>query len=477
MALVVRVAPAQTGQLDASPTLFTVMAAINAAGYDAEIASPNNSPLRSQIRQELAQRRIPSLAAIREFVRAHHHNNSAAELSQYISFALTVGPPPRFLFRQRDVDLPPDVSGMVELGPLLAAFYKEANIEELWKRAQPAIDQAIERYHEPVTQAVLQVNTYLRQVTSGFQGYRFQVFLELQAAPNEIQTRAYGNQYTIVITPSPEIKAFEVRHGYLHYSLDPLTARSKEVLERRKLLAEQLKRAPLDSALKEDFPRLAGECMIKAIEARLDKRPERVEQELRQGYILTPFFWEKLADYEKQPAAMLVYYLAMVSAIDSQKEYARLEKVVFDAHPAPPHTVPVVVAAPEPVVSGAAKTLDEAEQLYLKRDLEKAKALYLRVLQETDQKPMHAAAYYGVARIAALEKDPETAERMFQKVLDLDPEPPVKAWTLVYLGRLSLATTDGAPQAAKYFREALVVKGASEAAQNAARQGIEQSSK
>jgi hypothetical protein len=41
---------AETGQLDASPSLFTVMAAINAAGYDADLASPNNHPLRMQIR-------------------------------------------------------------------------------------------------------------------------------------------------------------------------------------------------------------------------------------------------------------------------------------------------------------------------------------------------------------------------------------------------------------------------------------------
>ena len=48
----------EMGQLDASPTLFTVMAAINAAGYDAQLDSPNNHPLRKAIRDELAKKKL-----------------------------------------------------------------------------------------------------------------------------------------------------------------------------------------------------------------------------------------------------------------------------------------------------------------------------------------------------------------------------------------------------------------------------------
>jgi hypothetical protein len=167
-AVAAHAAPAETGQLDASPSLFTVMAAINAAGYDADLASPANHPIRDAIRQELAKRQIPSLTGIREFVARHKAPNDTAELSQYISFALASSGPPNFEFKQRDVDIPPDVSGLTGLSPLLAAFYKEAGIEDLWKRSQRAIDQYVERYHQPVTDAVLQANVYLRQPTSGF---------------------------------------------------------------------------------------------------------------------------------------------------------------------------------------------------------------------------------------------------------------------------------------------------------------------
>ena len=195
--------PADTGQLDASPSLFTVMAAINAAGYKAEWSSPNNHPIRAAIQTELAKRNIPSLVPLKEFFESHRKRTDAQELSQYISFALSCTGPPSFEFAIRDVEIPPDAIGLRDLSHLLAAFYKEADIADLWKRSQPAIEQYIARYHEPVTNAVLQVNGYMRQMTSGFKNRRFQIDIELQAAPNQIQTRSYSDNYTIVVTPSP----------------------------------------------------------------------------------------------------------------------------------------------------------------------------------------------------------------------------------------------------------------------------------
>jgi tetratricopeptide (TPR) repeat protein len=476
IALSARAAPAEPGQLDASPSLFTVMAAINAAGYSADLSSPNNHPLRDAIRAELAKRDIPSLAAIKDFFDRHRKKNDTLELSQYISFALTSVGPPGFAITMRDVEVPPDVAPLRELSPLLAAFYKEAGIEDLWKRSQRAIEQYLERYHEPVTDAVLQVNAYLRQQTSGFRGRRFQIYIELLAGPNQTQTRSYGNEYFIVITPSPDPRIFDVRHAYLHYLLDPLATRNQEILERKKSLADHAVRAQtLGDAFKEDFLLLATESLIKAVEARLDRKPSGIQDALREGCILAPYFAEQLPVYEKQEQAMLFYYTELVQAIDLVKEDKRLATVEFNKQ----ETVRIVKVPPPPPappLTGAAKSLEDAEQLYTARDLDKAKKLYLDVLQQTDQKPMHAAAYYGMARIAVLQQNPETAERLFEKTLELEPEAQVKAWALVYLGRLSNAAGDR-DQAVKHFQDALKVDGASDVARKAAAQGVQQSSK
>ena len=67
---------------------------------------------------------------------------------------------------------------------------------------------------------------------------------------------------------------------------------------------------------------------------------------------------------------------------------------------------------------------------------------------------MHASAYYGLARIALIEKDLDSAERLFQKSLESEPETFDKAWDLVYLGRLAIAAGDR-DQAIQVFRKRL----------------------
>jgi len=115
--------------------------------------------------------------------------------------------------------------------------------------------------------------------------------------------------------------------------------------------------------------------------------------------------------------------------------------------------------------------LDDAEQLYGARNLEAAKKKYLEVLEQTDEKILHADAYYGLARIAALNKDPETAERLFRNALDLGPRPATRSWALVYLGKLALASQE--PEQAKlYFAGALQVKGISDKARKEAESGL-----
>src|SRR5579883_1300842 len=289
VALTASAAPAETGQFDASPTLLTGLAALNAPGFDADAASPNNAAIRQQIKDEVLKRNPPSLAALKDVVAKHHLSNPASEFGQYVSFGLSISGPPNFTFTQKDIDVPPDAAALRGLSPLLAAFYKEADIDNLWKRSQKAIDQYIALYHQPVTDAVLAVSLYLRQPTSGFRGRHFQIYVELQGPPNQIQTRSYGNEYTIVVTPSPEPRTFDIRHGYQHYLLDPLATRAAEVLDRKKPLAEHLDRARgISDNYRQDFLLLVSESLIKAVEARLDHKPEEVQAALRQGYILTP---------------------------------------------------------------------------------------------------------------------------------------------------------------------------------------------
>ena len=385
--------------------------------------------------------------------------------------------PPDFEYKFRKVELPPDVEALEGFPALMARFDRDAGIEEFWKKSQPFFDQVIERYHAPVTQAVLEVNAYLRNVTSGYLGRRFQIYIDLLGAPNQIQVRGYADDYYVVLTPSPDPQIDDVRNAYLSYLIDPPTLKYADLIMKKRGLIDYVQNAAaLPELYKTDFLLLTSKSLIKAIESRLarGKRQEMVDQALREGYILTPHFAEQLAVFEKGQDSMRMYFPEMIKAINLKKEEQRLEHVQFasEAHvrkaraaPAPP---------PPPPLTGAKKTLEDAENLYRDRDLEKAKQAYNRLLQETEEKTLHASSYYGLARIAILQKDPELAERLFQKSLELAPEPQVRAWVEVYLGRLSDAAGERA-EAVRHYKEALAVNGASTAARQAAEQGMQQS--
>jgi tetratricopeptide (TPR) repeat protein len=277
------------------------------------------------------------------------------------------------------------------------------------------------------------------------------------------------------VTPSPEPQFDEIRHAYLHYLLDPLSLRYFEQLNRLKGLADFAAPAPaLDSSYKDDFMLLATECLIKAVESRLTSnvqaRQAVVDGALREGFVLTPALSDQLAVYEKQPESMRLYFPDLVGQIDLAKEDRRLDKAQFvkeaavkKAKPAPPR--------PEPVLTGAEKTLEEGETYYGKRDLERARQSYLKALQQTGENTLHAKAYYGLGRIAALQKDPELAEKLFQKTLELSPDKDTKSWAHLYLGRLADASGDRA-QAEKNYQAVLAIEGAPATAKTAAEKGL-----
>jgi hypothetical protein len=284
-------------QLDASETLFTVLAAINAAGYDAEIDSPSNSPVRKNVREYLATQKIDSLFELKRFVRDHKQRDPSAELSQYISYALAINGPPLFEPHFLNNMMPPDAAQLDGLSPLLVAFYREANIANLWKRNQAAIDDVIEQYHEPVSQAVLFANAYARNPTSGFLGHRFQIYVDLLGAPNQVQTRSYADDSFVVVTASKELRTQDIRHAYLHYLMDPLGLKySKQLMEKAALGEYALNSPLLAEHFRTDFILLATECFIKAMESRMDKKPDAPLEAAKEGFVLTPAFAEILAD-------------------------------------------------------------------------------------------------------------------------------------------------------------------------------------
>ena len=475
-------ASAQAGELDANKTLFVVLAAANLSGYDAGTELLTNSAMRQKVRDKLSKEKLSSIVPIRSLLTSIRPKDPASELYRYIEFSILSAGPPSFRPARSDLPRPPELSPLDELPELLSSFYQEAHLEDLWKELQPEYDAYLEDFGPAVRRALLESNAYIRMDTGGYLGHRFLVWVEPLGQPNQVLTFAYMDDYHVVVTPAPEVPSDDIRHAYLHYLLEPIAIKYSAELKTKSALYDYTQNAPLvaDVYKRDQWIEFASECLVKAVEARIAHKPAMVDRALKEGYILTPAFADQLVGFENQESPLRLYFPEMIEKIDVKKEAKRVANVQFVTERAV-RTVHVKApdAPPPPVLTGAAKTLEDAEKDYSAhafsdKKVGLAKELYLKSLSETDQNPMHAKAYYGLARIAAIENNPDEAERMFHKALESDPDPMVKAWCLLYLGRLSDNMQDGRQQAVEFYKAALAVDGVPEQVREAAQRGLNQ---
>jgi tetratricopeptide (TPR) repeat protein len=475
----------QPASADSTVPLFVVMAAVNAAGYDTALDSPLNSPARKQVRAAVAAANPPSLAALRSFYAAHRDPNPVRDLSQWVSFGLLLGDPPDFNFRVPDAEVPAPVWPLRDLCPLLAKFYVEARLEELWQRFRPAYEAEMARYNQGLEQVMLQVNGYLRLGSSSFLGRDFSIYVNLLGAPEQADARSFGNDYYVVLSVSAAPQIDEVRHGYLHYVLDPMASKYRSIIGNKSDLKRFAEDAPaLDSTLKANFQLTAGESLIRAVEVRLARmapsaKQARVQEIVADGHILAPYFFEALELYEKQDAGMRIYYPDLIEKIDVKREEKRLAQVVFrpaaEARRGAPHEAALLPAGTElgaAAQAGAAdlqKLLAQGEDALARHDLAQARQCFqaAAALKGAPQ----GRAVYGLALVATQQSQPELAKTYFQQAIDLGGDPHVVAWANIYMGRI-FDVQQNRELAIKYYQEALKSGDPAPATRQAAERGL-----
>lgn len=459
------------GPLDGNPTIFAVLAAINAAGYDTEIDSPTNNPLRAQLRDHLSKVNIPSLPALKRFVRDHHLPNAVDELGQYISFALLSKGAPDFKPAVPNFPMPADADRLHDFPALMEAFYQEADLGTLWNLSQPAYEAELVKYTDPISRATQSVNAFLRNPLNQQTKGKFQVFIDLLGAPNQVHARIYLEEYFVVITPSPEPRIDEIRHHYLRFWGDGYGFKFAADINKMKNLGDYALTSPiLGQAYRDDFVLLATECFIRAVESQLDRKPEMATTAMREGFVLTPAFAELLPKYMAQPDTMRNYFPDLLKGISTKKEVARLDKIDWITE-RQVKTIRVTVQAKAPVLTGNAKILEDAEEAFRAGKLTESKDIWSKLMASTDDRPTQARSYYGLGRVALSERNPERADQLLRKVLDLSPDASTLSWSLVYLGKL--ADSQGEGDAAKqFYTKALAVAGVPDQVKREAAQGM-----
>jgi tetratricopeptide (TPR) repeat protein len=460
---------AQQGKVlvQSNEQLFCVLAALNDAGYDAGVGSGAGSKARDAVRADLANRKIPVISDIRKFYEAHRVSDSGRNLGQYISLALLLGPPPDFKFMVAEADLPPDAKNVAGLVPLLKLFYNQADMVDLWARAKVDFNTSIERYSSPVRRSIELTDAYLRFPAGSYLGRTYTIDLDLLGAPNQVQARIYGSNYYLVITPSNKLRIHDIRHQYLHFLLDPLAVKYGPEIHHAAALDAVARKAPaLGSDFKADFSLLVTECLIRAVELRMDNLPapeatRQLQQMTSLGFILVPYFYDALQQFEKQDASMSGYYQQMVQGINPAEEAIRLGKVKFTEPPKQ-------TTAASSGLTETERLLDEGDNGIYSGNYDAAKAAFQQVLTKD---PKSERALFGLAVVASSTGKPDIARKYFEDTLSAANDLRIVTWSHIYLGRLD-DITGSRNKALAQYRAASLTAGRYPEALRAVEEGL-----
>jgi tetratricopeptide (TPR) repeat protein len=287
---------------------------------------------------------------------------------------------------------------------------------------------------------VFDTDIYLKLQSGGYLGRTFTIFLDFLGDPNQANARNYGADYYVVVFPSPDpmtnqpLKMEQIRHTYLHYLLDPMAEKHFSSIKRIEPLLQSVKRAPLEESFKTDIALLVTECLVRAIELRTmgtkqtaeAMRVQAVDDAVKQGYILTRFFYNALIVFEKDPAGLRNSYSDILEKIDIKAEAKAANEVQY-----------ATVSAPELVQLSRMedrRLLITAENRLKAGDPKGAQELAQAALDKKIGDP--GRALFILAEVAVANKNRDGAQENFQKAITETKDPKVIGWSHVYLGRI-----------------------------------------
>jgi tetratricopeptide (TPR) repeat protein len=487
--------------LQNSEALFYIAVALNACGYDQGLAA--SDPVRQQVREQVNLALQASSDArdahekICTFIAQHRLSDTGSDLAQYISLALFISPPPDLAPSAQGADIPPDASGVENILPLLRRFAQLVDLHVIWLHVRPQYDKQLAQLHDSLTKMVDSTGIYLKTPGGASNGRRFLVVVEPLLDPAQTNARVYGADYVVVASPvNGTIHMREVRHAYLHYEIEPLLYARATALDRLLPFLKTVHDAPLDYTYRSDVVALTIECMIRAVEARTTDtgvtiykipadvrrsdleaathqhnasveaaeavRRHMVQEDMADGYVLTEYFYNAFAAFERAPQSFKESIGEMVYGMDVSAELSRAKHTTFNQQ----SSSDVVHRSPrEP------RGLDLAEMKLMKGDTDGASALAQQSV--ADKSGDVARANFILARVAIMQRDVPVAQHDFEETLRLSKDPRMLAWSHIYLGRI-YDIQDQRDQAVAEYRAALTVRDGESDTRLAAEKGLKQ---
>jgi hypothetical protein len=495
-----------TISLISAEPVFIMASALNACGYDEGL--DESAPIRKKVREEINLALAKSEAArdkrdkVCLYIAQHRLTGSVRDISQYISLALYLTPPPELETAAELTDMPPDSTQVVEILPLLRDFVSAVDLHGIWLAVHRTYDEEADRLHDPLSRMIVSTNLYLKLPASTYDGRRFVVVMEPMLSPHTVNARIYGTDYVVVVSPvDGQIRMNDVRHTYLHYVIEPLLYARATAIDRMQPILKEVREAPLEFRYRSDSVPLTIESLIKAIEARtmdpgipvfkipagVDRselpryererqvyqqkvdaiRQAAVRHDESQGFVLTQYFYGQLIEFEKDSVSLKDTIGEMVYSMDVDQQVHRAHRMEFDKE----SDGDVLSRSKPRILSG----LDLAEARLAAGDVATASAMArqaLTVHSDTLESAAESArANFILARAAILTGHADQAIDGFQKTLATSKDSRLLAWSHIYLGRM-LDLDCKRDQAVSEYKSAFEVRDGQQDTRLAAERGV-----
>lgn len=291
--------------------VFTVMAALNATGYDDENNSRGMHPVRQAVRNQLARTSLKNESRLQRHLRLAHP-------SQVVWWALHYSDPPAL---QRAVN-----GWWVDGAPAfiffgldseLRTFYKEAAIADLWRQQRPAYEAEAAKYAGQAGPAVQRMLTYLK-VTNPPTDH-------VALLPNLLDAywRGYGlrvgNTTYVVAGPADQPNIGLVQHEAMHPIINPLVDANQSVIDKKTADALYAQMKPLMSGGYTNWGTVLRESVIRAVEVRLNdpaQREAHIANEEKQGFLMVRALANGLAAYETSGKTFADYLPTLLETVN-----------------------------------------------------------------------------------------------------------------------------------------------------------------
>lgn len=471
-------------ELTVDVRIFTVLAALNAAGFNYETPGREMSQVRQALRQELQQTDPGLLERLRTFYNGHRlGSDRSADQVAYVSLALLMSGPPDFQLTVNAEDMPADAWQVRGFETLVQEFYQKAGVATLWQRYQPAYSDELTAYRPVLRELIQQTLQYFRIPTRFVLDRKIVLIPDLLNAKTMVNARGLERVYSIVVGPTDNAAEnhHQLQHGYLHFLIDPLVEKFGLLLLEHGDLLELAQRQPrLQEQYQNKYFLLVAESLIESILLRLHP-PEDPDREVvnlfRQGFIFVPYFQRGLRQYEQTELISFPSYV---------------ETLFQDIHPSQIEEDAKTIAALEDELM-----LEQAEQADNQRRLQEEvdqrnrvssllnqaavllsnseyQAASERLASLLEEDPENGNAYFYLAQIASQRDQYEQAFRHYSRAASSPGVPDwVRAWSLARIGNYH-AFQGQFGEARTSFDQVLEMEGDLQGAKEEAQESIEQ---